>query len=82
VGDDFWNCPVYEITKEDKKIYVKDINLGEGIPFLHYNCPKNCFDGEPDYPVNLEQYDSIQVFSSKEFELPDNIKIFKKNIDI
>jgi len=50
VGIDSWDRPVYK--DKDGKLW-KDINLGNGTPYLH-RAVNDKFDGEPDYPIKGE----------------------------
>ena len=50
LGIDSWDRPVYKCL-ETKELY-KDVNLGEGTPYLH-SCD-NALDGEPSYPINSD----------------------------
>lgn len=50
IGTDWWSRPVYK--DQAGKIWV-DINLGEGVPFLH-SVVDNEMDGEPDRPLRGE----------------------------
>ena len=47
VGIDGWDRPVY---KDDSGCLWKDVNLGQGRPYLHSSAD-NEFDGEPDMPL-------------------------------
>ena len=49
VGFDCWSRPVYQ--EEESGQLWKDINLGQGKPFLH-NSVDNDFEGEPDMPIS------------------------------
>lgn len=50
IGIDFWDRPVYRDESGD---LWKDVNCGDGKPYLH-SVVNNCFDGEPDMPINGE----------------------------
>ena len=50
VGVDGWSRPVYK--DEDGQVW-KDVNLGEGKPYLHSSVD-NDVDGEPDMPIECE----------------------------
>jgi hypothetical protein len=47
IGVDCWDRPVYQ--DESGQLW-KDINLGNGKPYLH-NAADNDFEGEPDMPI-------------------------------
>jgi len=51
VGIDSWDRPVYR-DEESGRLW-KDVNLGDGEPYLH-NSSDNEFDGEPDFPIEVE----------------------------
>ena len=50
IGVDDWDRPVY---KDQKGRLWKDVNLGNGTPYLH-NVAGNGFEGEPDSPITGE----------------------------
>lgn len=50
IGIDWWDRPVYK--DQAGKIWV-DINLGDGVPYLH-SVVDNEIDGEPDMPLSGE----------------------------
>jgi hypothetical protein len=50
IGVDDWSRPVY---KDNKGKLWKDVNLGNGTPYLH-RAVGDGFDGEPDYPISGE----------------------------
>ena len=47
IGFDSWSRPVYQ---EESGQLWKDINLGQGRPYLHSSA-NNDFEGEPDMPI-------------------------------
>jgi hypothetical protein len=78
VGNDVQKRPVYRVNNE--KNYVKDISFGgENKLCLCAVYPKNKFEGDIDYKFDISKFDSIKVISSKELELPDNIKKYQYN---
>jgi hypothetical protein len=50
VGIDSWDRPVY---KDESGCLWKDVNLGNGEPYLH-SAVNNEFDDEPDMPIRGE----------------------------
>lgn len=84
VGDDWWERPVYEVFGEHSvkevegrqvrlSVYVKDVNMGRGNePYLHWSSPRTDFQGEPDYPVIIEQ--PAAFVSTQGRDLPENAK--------
>lgn len=74
VGVDFWSHPVYQV--EDKELYVKDLNMGNGAPDLHWCSPKDDPDGEPDYPFSLHDGVTLTINKPKERVLTREDKKF------
>ena len=61
IGKDFWSRPTFKINGTG--YYVKDINLANNIDglFLHWSCPKDNPDGEPDYPFKPKEGIQVEI---------------------
>lgn len=66
LGEDSWNRPTFKVN--DAELYVKDINLSSNIAgmCLHWSCPKDDPEGEPDYPFKPKDGVEVEILDFNE----------------